>query len=95
VVVRRKEDGQLFFAPSTWKDAAGNLLEDRSFETALGPTARARSRLGGPPPARRMELAPGRERRRDGDQNQRPHEPTPEPEPAETPDTDSGDTGDD
>ena len=51
VVVRRQADGQLFFAPSTWKDPSGNTIEDRALMTALGPEARARSRLGGPPPA--------------------------------------------
>lgn len=48
-VVRRAVDGQLFFAPSDWKDQAGRPLGDRAFETALGPEARARSRIGGPP----------------------------------------------
>lgn len=28
VVVRRKGDGQLFFAPSSWRDAAGRALPD-------------------------------------------------------------------
>ena len=50
VIVRRPSDGQLFFAPSTWKDASGNTIEDRSFMNALGPQARARSRPGGAPP---------------------------------------------
>lgn len=50
VVVRRKADGQLFFAPSSWKDPAGNTVEGAAFDSALGPAARARSRLGGPPP---------------------------------------------
>ncbi|MBX3220331.1 MAG: hypothetical protein KF795_07405 [Labilithrix sp.] len=50
-IVRRKEDGQLFFAPSTWKDASGQPVADRSFVSALGPRARARTRLGAPPPA--------------------------------------------
>jgi hypothetical protein len=55
VVVRREEDGQLFFAPSDWKDASGKHIEARSFVTALGPHARARSRLGAPPPAATSE----------------------------------------
>jgi hypothetical protein len=42
-LVRRKEDGQLFFAPSTWKDKAGATLDERTFPR-LGPGARARSR---------------------------------------------------
>jgi hypothetical protein len=50
-VVVRRSDGQLFFAPSAWKDASGNTIEDRSFMTGLGSQARARSRPGGPPPA--------------------------------------------
>lgn len=50
VVVRRASDGQLFFAPSSWKDASGKTIEDSSFVNALGPQARARSRPGGPPP---------------------------------------------
>ncbi len=49
VVVRRSGDGQLFFAPSRWKDASGRDIDDRSFRYALGPEARARSRPGGPP----------------------------------------------
>lgn len=49
VVVRRKIDGQLFFAPSTWKDAHGNTVDDSGWIHALGPTARASSRMGGPP----------------------------------------------
>jgi hypothetical protein len=51
VVVRRPEDGQLFFAPSSWKDASGKTIEDRSFVNALGPQARARARLGAQAPA--------------------------------------------
>ncbi|MBX3261990.1 MAG: YXWGXW repeat-containing protein [Labilithrix sp.] len=50
VIVRRRADGQLFFAPSSWKDASGATVTDRSFIGALGPRARARSRLGAPPP---------------------------------------------
>jgi len=50
VVVRRADDGQLFFAPSTWKDANGKLIDDRSFAQALGPRGRARPRPGGGPP---------------------------------------------
>jgi len=49
VVIRRQADGQLFFAPSRWKDASGKDIDDRSFMYALGPEARARSRPGGPP----------------------------------------------
>jgi hypothetical protein len=49
-VVRRDVDGQLFFAPATWKDASGKVVADRSFWNALGPAARARSRPGAPPP---------------------------------------------
>ena len=48
VVVRRKVDGQLFFAPSAWKDAKGAALSDASFRNALGGAARARTRVGGP-----------------------------------------------
>lgn len=49
VLVRRAEDGQLFFAPSDWKDEGGHSIADRAFETALGPAARARARPDGPP----------------------------------------------
>ncbi|MBX3198564.1 MAG: YXWGXW repeat-containing protein [Labilithrix sp.] len=49
-IVRRRVDGQLFFAPSSWKDASGAPVTDRAFVGALGPRARARSRLGAPPP---------------------------------------------
>ena len=45
-LVRRAEDGQLFFAPSTWKDAKGATVDDRSFRNTLGPRAQARSRIG-------------------------------------------------
>jgi hypothetical protein len=38
VIVRRSEDGQLFFAPSSWRDASGARLEDPA------PLARAGSR---------------------------------------------------
>ncbi|MFO0740933.1 MAG: hypothetical protein U0270_33860 [Labilithrix sp.] len=47
LLVRRKEDGQLFFAPSTWKDASGKTVDDSSWIHALGPAARARSRIDG------------------------------------------------
>lgn len=61
VVVRREADGQLFFAPSDWKDASGRRIEDRSFLNALGPRARARTRLGAPPPQEPVSRgAPGR-----------------------------------
>jgi hypothetical protein len=42
VVVRRDVDGQLFFAPSSWRDA-----EDRPIEAPV-PLARASARPGGP-----------------------------------------------
>lgn len=42
VVVRRELDGQLFFAPSSWRDAAGKAIE------APKPLARAVTRTGGP-----------------------------------------------
>ncbi|HVJ91159.1 MAG TPA: hypothetical protein VM580_15255 [Labilithrix sp.] len=60
VLVRRSSDGQLFFAPSAWKDASGEVIERPSFETALGPRARARSQLGDPPrrPDARDRVAP-------------------------------------
>jgi hypothetical protein len=45
-LVRRSSDGHLFFASSRWKDAAGRTLADTKFVGALGPAARARSRLG-------------------------------------------------
>lgn len=51
LLVRRKEDGQLFFAPSTWKDAAGKTVDDAAFIEGLGPQAKARTRLDGAPPA--------------------------------------------
>jgi hypothetical protein len=41
VIVRRKEDGQLFFAPSVWRDASGRNIDPPE------PLARARTR-GGP-----------------------------------------------
>jgi hypothetical protein len=46
VIVRRIADGKLFFARSSWKDSAGQPIEDRTFSRALGPRARARSRAG-------------------------------------------------
>jgi hypothetical protein len=49
LLVRRAEDGQLFFAPSTWKDASGKTVDDSTWIHALGTTARARSRIDGPP----------------------------------------------
>jgi hypothetical protein len=58
VIVRREADGQLFFAPASWRDASGGPLADRSFETALGPAARARARVGGPPPVDRSGRRP-------------------------------------
>jgi hypothetical protein len=48
-LVRRKEDGQLFFAPSTWKTADGQLIDDGTFSRApfgFGSRGRARSRAG-------------------------------------------------
>lgn len=60
--VRRSEDGQLFFATSTWKDAAGEPIEEGAWMYALGPGARAQARLGGEPlplpRARRRGRAP-------------------------------------
>ncbi|MDB4941702.1 MAG: hypothetical protein JWP97_1236 [Labilithrix sp.] len=41
VLVRRQVDGQLFFAPSSWRDAAGKAVN------GLRPIARAQTRLGG------------------------------------------------
>lgn len=49
LVVRRKEDGALFFAPSSWKDASGKNVDDSTWIYALGVGARARSRIDGPP----------------------------------------------
>jgi hypothetical protein len=64
--VRRREDGQLFFAPSTWKNPAGEILDERTFPR-LGPRARARSRPN--------EAAPTqRERERDGGGGARAHD---------------------
>jgi hypothetical protein len=51
VLVRRAEDGQLFFAPSSWKDERGDRIDDRAWAYRLGPRARARARLGAPPGA--------------------------------------------
>jgi hypothetical protein len=45
-IVRRKEDGQLFFAPATWKDETGKTIDDRGWAHTLGARARARSRVG-------------------------------------------------
>ena len=42
VVVRRAIDGQLFFAPSSWRDAAGKPIASPK------PLARAVTRAGGP-----------------------------------------------
>jgi hypothetical protein len=42
VVVRRAVDGQLFFAPSSWRDASGKAID------APTPLARASTRPGGP-----------------------------------------------
>ena len=42
VVVRRAIDGQLFFAPSSWRDATGKAID------APKPRARAVTRTGGP-----------------------------------------------
>lgn len=78
VIVRRKEDGQLFFAPSTWKDPSGKKIEDESFMTALGPNARARSRLGGPPPPTPTDIG-GRRRQRSAP-DRTPAEPVTEPD---------------
>jgi hypothetical protein len=44
-VVRRKGDGQVFFAPSSFRDASGKKLDDR-LRSSLGRTARARARPG-------------------------------------------------
>ena len=68
-MVRREGDGQLFFAPSTWKDASGKELDDRSFVNALGPEARARSRPGGPPPG----VGPSADLVTDDEAGQSPH----------------------
>lgn len=51
LLMRRAEDGQLFFAPSTWKDASGKTVDDSAWIHALGGAARARSRIDGPAPA--------------------------------------------
>ena len=42
VIVRRPEDGQLFFAPSGWRDASGKAIAPPL------PLARAQTRPGGP-----------------------------------------------
>ena len=42
VVVRREVDGQLFFAPSSWRDGAGRTIDPPP------PLARASTRPGGP-----------------------------------------------
>lgn len=42
VVVRRAIDGQLFFAPSSWRDASGKAIDPPK------PLARAVTRVGGP-----------------------------------------------
>lgn len=51
VIVRRPEDGQLFFAPSSWRDDKGNPID------APPSLARAQGRPGGS--AGGSELAPG------------------------------------
>jgi hypothetical protein len=52
VIVRRTEDGQLFFAPSSWRDATGKRIDPPP------PVARAQSRPGGPAGAAEV-LTPG------------------------------------
>lgn len=42
VLVRRPDDGQLFFAPSSWRDASGKAIDPPV------PIARAQTRPGGP-----------------------------------------------
>jgi hypothetical protein len=67
VIVRRKEDGQLFFWKSVWRDASGNKVDDSKWIHALGPDARARSRIEGdltpddnlPPPPPPLRNRPG------------------------------------
>lgn len=80
VIVRRKEDGQLFFAPALWKDQTGKTVDDAAWLHALGPQARARTRIGGPAaaeeiPARR---APARPARTPSVQAEKPNEGEPE-----------------
>ncbi len=52
VIVRRVEDGQLFFAPSSWRDASGKPIDPPH------PLARAQTRPGGPAGAG-GDVAPG------------------------------------
>jgi hypothetical protein len=52
VVVRRAGDGQLFFAPSSWRDASGTTIAPPT------PLARASTRPGGPAGAGEI-TAPG------------------------------------
>ncbi len=58
VLVRRPADGQLFFAPSTWKDASGATVDDRSWRNSLGPRAHAGSRVGSDGLDRQAEPGP-------------------------------------
>ena len=90
VVVRRREDGQLFFAPSTWKDTSGKLIEDPAFVNALGARARARSRLGAPAPPERLD---GRGRPGGPRRGRRGAEEPPPDAPADT--VDQGDSDED
>jgi hypothetical protein len=52
VIVRRDIDGQLFFAPSSWRDASGKTIDPPR------PLARASTRPGGPAGAGDV-VAPG------------------------------------
>jgi hypothetical protein len=52
VIVRRDVDGQLFFAPSSWRDASGKPIDPPT------PLARASTRPGGPAGAGDI-VAPG------------------------------------
>jgi hypothetical protein len=52
VIVRRADDGQLFFAPSSWRDASGRPIDPPT------PLARASTRPGGPAGAGEI-TAPG------------------------------------
>jgi hypothetical protein len=71
VIVRRKEDGQLFFSPAFWRDSSGNKVDDAKWIHALGVDARARSRIEGdltpddnlPPPPPPQRYRPEREDR--------------------------------
>ena len=53
VIVRRPQDGQLFFAPSTWRDASGKSVSPPP------PLARAQTRPGGPAGADDPGAVPG------------------------------------